>query len=93
MICEDKDNAEILKSFTSDAVKNLKIPKFSNSNPLVEHIPHPVFNAILQYKNHPSIIAIKNARNGPGFFFVEYASMMFLKKLTHFSPVSHFYTP
>ena len=69
MICEDKDNAEILKSFISDAVKNLKIPKFSNSNPLVEHIPHPVFNAILQYKNHPSIIVIKNARNGPGFFF------------------------
>ena len=59
MICEDKDNAEILKSFISDAVKNLKIPKFSNSNPLEYKDKN---------KNHPSIIAIKNARNGPGFF-------------------------
>ena len=25
--------------------------------------------AIIKYKNHPSIIAIKSARNGPGFYF------------------------
>ena len=38
-------------------------------NPLAENIPRPIFNAILKYKNHPSITAIKNARNGPGFYF------------------------
>ena len=69
MISEDKDNAELLNSFFSNAVKNLKIPKFSNSNPLAENIPHPIFKAILKYKNRPNIIAIKNARNGPGFYF------------------------
>ena len=26
---------------------------------------------VLKYKNHPSIIAIKHARNGPGFYFCE----------------------
>ena len=43
----------------SNAVKNFKIPEFSDSNPLVENIPHPIFKAILQFKNHSSIIVIK----------------------------------
>ena len=69
IISEDKDNTELLNSFFSNAVKNLKIPEFSDSNPLAGNIPHPIFKAILKYKNQPSIIAIKNARNGPGFYF------------------------
>ena len=71
IISEDKDNAELLNSFFSNTVKNLKIPEFSDSNPLAENIPHPIFKAILKYKNHPGIIAIKNARNGPVFSFCE----------------------
>ena len=69
LISEYKDNAELLNFFFSNAVKNLKIPEFSDSNPLAENIPHPIFKAILKYKNQASIIAIKNARNGPGFYF------------------------
>ena len=69
LISEYKDNAELLNFFFSNAVKNLKIPEFSDSNPLAENIPHPIFKAILEYKNQPSIIVIKNARNGPGFYF------------------------
>ena len=68
-ISEDKDNAELLHSFFSNAVRNLKIPEFSDSNSLVENTPHPIFKAILKYKNHPSIIPIKNTRNGPSFYF------------------------
>ena len=37
--------------------------------PHADNIPHPVLKAILKYKNHPSIIAIQNSRNGPGFYF------------------------
>ena len=70
IISEDKDNAELLNSFFSNAVKNLKIPEFSDSNPVAENILHPIFKAILNYKT-PSIVAIKNARNGPGFYFCE----------------------
>ena len=69
IISEDKVNAELLNSFFSNTVKNLKIPEFSDSNPLAENIPHTIFKAILKYKNHPSIIAIKNAKNRPGFYF------------------------
>ena len=69
IISEDKDNAELLNSVFPNAVKNLKIPKFSDSNSVAKNIHHPIFKAILKHKNHPSIIAIKNARNGPGFYF------------------------
>ena len=34
-------NAELLNIFFSNAVKNLKIPKFSNINPLAEKLSDP----------------------------------------------------
>ena len=46
---EDKSNAEILNSFFSNAVKNLKIPEFNDINPLAENILHSVFKAILNF--------------------------------------------
>ena len=55
---EDKGNVELLNSFFSNAVKHFKFPKGSDSNPLAEFISHPIFKAMLKYKNHPSIIAI-----------------------------------
>ena len=64
MMSEDKDNAELLNSFFF-----FVIPEFSDSNPLAENIPHLIFKAIRKYKNHPSITAVKSARNGPGFYF------------------------
>ena len=63
VISEDKDNTELLNSFFSNATTNLKILEFSDSYPLAENIPHPIFKVILKYKNHPSIITIKNTRN------------------------------
>ena len=71
----------------SNAVKNLKIPEFKDINPLTENIPHPVFKAILKYKNHPSIIAIKNARrNGLGFYFSEVSVDDICKELKRLNP-------
>ena len=84
---EDKSNAEIFNSFFSNAVKNLKILEFNDINPLAENIPHPVFKAILKYKNHPSIIAIKNARrNGLGFYFGEVSVDDICKELKRLNP-------
>ena len=60
---QDEQNAELLNIFFSNAVKNLKIPKFSNINPLAEKLSDPTLKAILKYKNHPSIVAIRNANN------------------------------
>ena len=63
IISEDKDNTELLNSFFSNATTNLKILEFSDSYPLAENISHPIFKVTLKYKNHPSIITIKNTRN------------------------------
>ena len=73
IISEDKGNVELLNSFFSNAIKHFKFPKGSDSNPLAEFISHPIFKAMLKYKNHPSIIAIKNTRNGSGFSFCAYS--------------------
>ena len=53
--------------FFSNNGKNLTISEFSDSNTLAESILHLIFKEILKYKSHLSIIAIKNARDGPGF--------------------------
>ena len=81
IINEDKDNAGRLNSFFSNAVKNLKIPGFSEINPLAENISHPIFKAILKYENHPSIIAIQNAKRGPGFYFFEVSANDVFKEI------------
>ena len=46
------------------------MPEFSETNPQAENIFQLIFKVILKYKNHPSIIAIKNARSGSGFYFL-----------------------
>ena len=56
------------------------MPEFSDSNPLAEIIPHPIFKAIPYMKNHPSIIAMDQEMDQV-FISVEKKSMIFLKKL------------
>ena len=68
---QDEKNAEPLNLFFSSAVKNLKIPEFSDTNPLAERLSDPVLKAILKYNNHPSIAAIRNANNNSHFHFNE----------------------
>ena len=45
-----------LNNFFSDAVINLKIPKFQNSDPLSENIDHPLKTTV-KYRKHQSVIA------------------------------------
>ena len=71
VITQDEKNAELLNLFFSKAVKNLKIPEFSDTNPLAERLSDPTLKAILKYKNHPSIVTIRNANNNSHFHFIE----------------------
>ena len=57
--------------FFSHAVKNLKIPDFSGINPLPEIISDPTFKAMLKYKIHLSILAIKKLNKNFQFHFSE----------------------
>ena len=77
IINEDKDNAGRLNSSFSNAVKNLKIPELQEA----ENISHPIFKAILKYENHPSIIAMQNAKREPSFYFFEASANDIFKEI------------
>ena len=68
---QDEQNSEILNTFFSNAVKNLKIPRFSNTNSLAERLSNPTLKSIVKNKNSPSIVAIRNASNNSHFHFNE----------------------
>ena len=55
----ESETAEVLNNFFSNIVKNLKIPGYKNLNSNIENIKDPVFRAVLRFKKHASIIAIK----------------------------------
>ena len=59
LINSKSKTAEVLNEFFSNIVKNLKIPEYENLNRNFQKVKDPVLKAILKYKNHPSIIAIK----------------------------------
>ena len=67
IITEDGENAEILNTFFSNAVKNLKIPEYQEADSLANNISHPIFRAMMKFRNHPSVIAIKNLNSGSRF--------------------------
>ena len=69
IINEDGENAEILNTFFSNAVKNVKVSKYQETDSLADSISHSIFKAILKYRNHPSIVAIKNLNTGSKFDF------------------------
>ena len=55
----ESETAEVLDNFFSNIVKNLKIPGYENLNSNIENIKDAVFRAVLRFKKHASIIAIK----------------------------------
>ena len=64
IINKDEENAEILNTFFSNAFKNLKILEYQETDSLANNISHPIFKAILKFRNHPNIVAIKNLNKG-----------------------------
>ena len=48
IINEDGENAEILNTFFSNAVKNSKIPEYQETDSFANNISHPIFRAILK---------------------------------------------
>ena len=59
MVTNDKENAGMLNRFFLNAVKNLRIPNFSDTEPLADNISHSTLKIIMKYRNYPSISAIK----------------------------------
>ena len=85
IINEDGENAEILNTFFSNAVKNLKIPEYQEIDSLANNISHPIFKTILKYRNHPSIVAIKNLNKGSRFDFCRVSVQDVVKEIKKLS--------
>ena len=58
LITSEEEVAMKLNDFFSNAVINLKSPKFENFDPLLENIDHTTLKAIVKHRKHPNIIAI-----------------------------------
>ena len=69
VVTNNKENADILNKSFSNAVKNLRIPDFSDTEPLPVNISLPTLTVIMKYRNHPSVAAIKKKVNGKTFKF------------------------
>ena len=63
-----------MNNFFSTIIQNLKIPQYKEQDPISASISDPVIRAIIKYRAHPSIIAIKENYNSStrfNFSFVD----------------------
>ena len=68
----DVETAEVFNEFFSNIVQKLNIPRFANDGPLVNNISDPTLKAILKYRKHPGVIAIRDKfKIKDAFSFVE----------------------
>ena len=58
VVAIEQDTANVLNTFSSNIVTNLKIPEYADYDPIANNISIPILKAILRYRNHPSIITI-----------------------------------
>ena len=56
----DLETAEVFNEFFSNIVQNLNILSFENDEPIVNNISDLTLKAILKYRKHPGVIAIRD---------------------------------
>ena len=71
IVKSESETAEILNKFFSNLVKNFDIPLYDNFDPVIQNMKDLVLKAILNYKNDPSILAIRDTRKNGIFCFKE----------------------
>ena len=68
IIKTEKGTAKVLNAFFSNIVQNLDIQQYNVDDPICENINDPLLKAIVRYRNHPSIAAIKKFCNSKFHF-------------------------
>ena len=68
IIKTEKGTAKVLNAFFSNIVQNLDIQQYNVDDPICENINDPLLKAIVRYRNHPSIVAIKKFCNSKSHF-------------------------
>ena len=59
----DDNTVEVLNTFFSDIINNLKIEWYSNCDRLANSISDLVLNCLVKYRNHTSILATEEDEN------------------------------
>ena len=59
----EKETAKVFNNFFLNIVKNLNISQYSYFDHIKENVKDPTLEAILKYKKHPSILAIRTKCN------------------------------
>ena len=58
----ESETEETLSNFFGDVIKNLMIPKYSEYDPSIDRVENRTIRAILKYRNHPSVLAIRERK-------------------------------
>ena len=79
VIKNDEKTATVLNNFFSNVIMSPNIQQHNETGPKSQNINDPLIAAIIKYRSHPSIIAIKDKCNSDlhfNFSFVEYDEIM-----------------
>ena len=79
IIENDEKTATVLNNFFSNINASLNISQYNETEPVSQNINDPLIAAIIKYRSHPSIVAIKDKCNSDlhfNFSFVEYDEIM-----------------
>ena len=80
----DKNTASILNEFFSNIITTLGIPQYNETEPLSHDIGDPLMKAIMKYRLHPSIVAIKkNCNSGLPFSFSQVERHEIMKEINN----------
>ena len=83
IIENDKNTASILNEFFSN-ITTLGIPQYNETEPASHNIGDPLMKAIMKYRFHPSIVAIKkNCNSGLSFSFSQVERHEIMKKINN----------
>ena len=83
----ENGTADVFNNFFGNIVKNLNISQYSDFDPIIENVKDATLKAVLKYKIHPSILAIRTKCNRNGVFsfrnvsFKEIETKIMLSKL------------
>ena len=66
--------------FFSNIITTLGIPQYNETEPVSHNIDDPLMKAVMKYRFHPSIVAIKKICNSVVFFFFFFFYLGFLSR-------------
>ena len=84
IIENDKSTASILNEFFSNTIATLGITQYNEAEPVKDNMGDPLMKAIMKYRFHPSIVAIKkNCDSGLSFTFSQVERDEIMKEINN----------